>query len=94
MDVDKTEGGRRRLEHRVKCSPSHPLVRGDHALHQEFQILRASADELWKWVAIMISLAQEYAVSAQTRLREASVFDQDCMQADHLIKRQGILAGL
>jgi hypothetical protein len=29
MDVDKTEGGRRRLEHRIKCSLSHPLVRGD-----------------------------------------------------------------
>ena len=42
----------------------------------------------------MISLAQGYAVSAQTRLREASVFDQDCMQADDLIKRQGSLAGL
>ena len=42
----------------------------------------------------MISLAQDYAVSPQTRLREARVLNQNYMQADDLIKRQRIIAGL
>jgi hypothetical protein len=56
--------------------------------------LRTSSNELGTWFAIRISLAQKYAVSPQTRLRESSALDQDDMQADDFIERQGILAGL
>jgi hypothetical protein len=45
MDVDEAERRRRRLEHGIKLSLAHALVRGDQALHQGQQILRARADE-------------------------------------------------
>ncbi len=94
VDVDETEGGRRRLQHGVEFSLAHALVRGDHPLHQGLQILRARADEFRQRIALVIALAEENAVRPQARPREARVLDQHAMQAQDLVKRQRVLAGL
>ncbi len=68
VDVDESEGGRRRLQHRVEVSLAHPLVRGDQSPHQGLQVLRARADEFGQRIAFRIALAEEDAVRPEARL--------------------------
>jgi Cu-Zn family superoxide dismutase len=90
MDVDKSEGGRRRLQHSVEVSLAHPFVRGDQSPHQGLQVLRARANEFRQRIAFRIAVAEEDAVGPQTGLRETRVFDQDGVQPQDLIS-YGIL---
>ena len=55
--IDKTEGGRRRLQHRVNAVFAHAAVCFEHAAHEVVQILWPGADKLRQRVAVLVSFA-------------------------------------
>ena len=57
MDIDKAEGGGRRLQHRVNAVVAHAVVRLQQAAHEIVQIIRPRADEFRERVAVVVPFA-------------------------------------
>ena len=57
MDIDKAEGGRRGLQHRIDAVVAHAVVCLQQAVHEVLQIIRPRADEFRKRITVMVPLA-------------------------------------
>jgi hypothetical protein len=55
MDIDKSESGCRRHQHRVDAIVAHAVVRLQQAAHEIVQIIRARSDEFRERIAMVVS---------------------------------------
>jgi hypothetical protein len=94
MDIDKAKCRGRRLQHRIDAVVAHAVVRLHHPAHEIGQIIGARSDKFRERIAIVVPLAQEDAVGAQTRAHESRVFNEDALQANDFIQRQPVFARL
>src|SRR5690606_38564620 len=94
MDVDKAEGRGSGLQDRVNITHAHPRIDVQQGMHKVTQIIRTCADELRKWVAFMISFTKKHAIRTQPRSYKTCVLDQNALEPDDLVRRQGVPSGL